>query len=338
MRHPVLASPTAPTALRKPSLPIAFPRLAVVLAALACFGLPGCNSGSDSGSSGGDGFTAKIEGKAWAAAPISISAQVGFGVPGALLMVGSATDGGLTRSITITIYNVHGPGEYILGVDENIFGGSALVGEGTGSGGDALVWATPDNGRAGTFTIKSIGSGRVAGTFAYTTEPGVKNTTATTRTVTEGAFDLPYTGTFVPAPESKGSLATATLNKKSYTAASANARLKDFTGGPGITITTLNSENGYSLILQGVTAKGTYPINNMSPNSVSIVGGRNGNDPETCCWQSANAGSTGTIVITDITATRIKGTFTGNLKPNAGKPATSDLLIEDGAFDLAVSP
>ena len=310
---------------------------AIVFSILAC-GLSGCNSGSDAGSGGGEGFTAKIEGKAWTAAPISISAQVGFGVPGALLLGGTHTDGGLSRSITITVHNVHGPGEYILGVGQEIFGGTASVGEATGSGGDALTWTTPGNGRAGTFTIKAIGSGRVSGTFAYTTEPGVKNTTATTRTVADGAFDLPYTGTFVPAPESKGSMATATLNKKPYTAASAYARLLDFTGLPGITITTINSENGYSLVLEGVTAEGSYPINNMSPNSVSIVGGRNGGTAEACCWQSANAGSTGTVSITEITATRIKGTFTANLKPNAGKPATADLLIEDGVFDVAVVP
>ena len=142
----------------------------------------------------------------------------------------------------------------------------------------------------------------------------------------------------VPAPENKGSMATATLNKKPYTAAGAYARLLDFTGLPGITITTINSENGYSLILQGVTAEGSYPINNTSPSSVSIVGGRNGGTAETCCWQSANAGSTGTVIITEITATRIKGAFTANLKPNAGKPAIADLLIEDGAFDVAVIP
>jgi hypothetical protein len=156
--------------------------------------------------------------------------------------------------------------------------------------------------------------------------------------VTDGAFDLPYTGTFAPAPENKGSLATATLNKKAYTAAGARGSLLDFTGQAGITITTTNSENGYSLIMQGVTAEGSYPINNMSPNSISIVGGRNGANPETCCWQSSNPGSTGTIVITGLTSTRIKGTFTANLKPNAGKPATADLLIEDGAFDVAVTP
>ena len=320
-------------------MPVNFSRLAFMLAAFVCFAITGCNSGSDSGAQGGDAFTARIEGRSWAATPISISAQVGFGVPGALLMVGTGTEGGLSRSITITVHNVHGPGEYILGVGQEIFGGTASVGEGTGAGGDALTWITPGNGRAGTFTIKAIGSGRVSGTFAYTTEPGVKNETGTTRTVTDGAFDLPYTGTFVPAPESKGSLATATLNKKPYTAATVYARLFDYTGQPGITITTINSENGYNLSLQGVTAKGSYPINNTPPGQmISIVGGRNGGDGESCCWQSPNPGSTGTIIITEITATRIKGTFSGNLKPNAGKPATADLLIEDGAFDVAVVP
>lgn len=340
MRHPILTSPIAPVAPvvpGKPNASVAVSRLAFALSALACLWVSGCDSGSDSGTEGGGGFTAKIEGKAWAATPISISAQVGFGVPGALLMVGAATEGGLSRSITITVYNVHGPGEYILGVGQDIFGGTASVGESEGTDGDALAWVTPGNGRAGTFTIKAIGSGRVSGRFAYATEPGVKNGTGTTRTVTDGAFDLPYTGTFVPAPESKGSLATATLNMKPYTAATVYARLFDFTGQPGITITTINSENGYSLSLQGVTAKGSYPINKMSPNSVSIVGGRPGGTAETCCWQSANAGSTGTIIISEITATRIKGTFTGNLKPDAGKPAIGDLSIEDGAFDVAVS-
>jgi hypothetical protein len=310
-------------------------RVALALALLT-LGLLGCNSGSDSGSDGSDKLTAKIDGKGFSASAISISAQVNFGVPGAIFFVGSQTTDNLTRSITVTVYNVYGPAEYPLGVNSEVFGGTGQTGEGTGTGGKGISWITADNGRAGKLILKSIGQGRMTGTFEYVSEPGVNNTIGEKRTITEGQFDIAYKGVYVPASEGKGSRMHAMLNNKPYTAANASGSLLDFTGKAGIQITTLNEETGISLVLEGVTAPGTFTLSSMSPGVRSISAGRNGGTAEFCCWQSANVGSTGTITITEITATRIKGSFSATLKPTSGKAATADIVIENGLFDVAV--
>ena len=58
-------------------------------------------------------------------------------MPGALVIVGAQTTGGLTRGLTISLYTVAGPGTYAHGVSSDVFGGTGSVGEGTGSGAGA---------------------------------------------------------------------------------------------------------------------------------------------------------------------------------------------------------
>jgi hypothetical protein len=309
--------------------------LPALLAALAAFAFVSCNSGSDSGAGGGDRLIANADGKAFKAVPLSLAAQVNGGVPGNVLFLGTDNTGGGSRSITVTLYNVYGPGEYPLGTDMSAYGGIGQYGEGTGEGGDAKSWITESNGRAGRVVLKTIGNGRITGTFEYVSGPGKGNTLGVDRTITDGEFDLPYKGVYVPAAANKGGYVRAMLNKKSYNAATVMGSLKDYLGQAGAQVVSINSENGISLMLEGVTAKGTYAMANVSPIR-TLTAGRNGGTAETCCWQSG-PGASGTLIVDSISADRIKGRFSGTLKPSAGKPATADLLIEDGVFDVPVS-
>ncbi|MEO6094527.1 MAG: hypothetical protein ABIW76_02235 [Fibrobacteria bacterium] len=314
--------------------------VSAVLAAFAAasiFTLTACNSGTGSATaSGGDKLTAKIDGKPFEAVAISLSAQVNFGVPGAVLFLGNQTVDGVNRGITVTLYNVYGPGEYPLGTDISVFGGIGQTGEGTGSGGDANAWITKSNGASGKVLLKSIGEGRMTGTFEYTCEPGKNNVLSLDRTVTDGEFDLAYTGSFVPAAEGKGSRVSATLNGKPYHAASVYALLKDYTGKDGFQFSSTTSENGISIQLEGVTAPDSFGLANMPPIR-TLIAGRNGGTAEFCCWQSAT-GNPGYIVVTSLSAKRVKGRFAGTIKPSAGKAATADLVVENGFFDVGLSP
>jgi hypothetical protein len=299
--------------------------LAVALAAGGC--------GGDADAPGGAGFTATIDGKAWAAAPISIG-SLASPVPGGIILLGSQNANGVSTSITITLNDITGPGTYALGVGPGVYGGTASVGEGTG-GANANVWETPLDGVSGTITLTSLGAGRIAGTFAFKAEAGRKNTAGGTRTVTDGRFDLAFMGNLQPVPDNMGAKVSATLNGLPYNAWYIDGRLKDYTGGAGINISTTTSDNALSLQLVGVTAPGTYPVSDAAPLRTIIVG-HNGGTAATCCWGLNAGGDTGTITVTSLTATRVKGTFSATLQPQPGRPATSALIVTDGTFDVGV--
>ena len=304
---------------------------------VALIALGACGGGGDSnGPNGGtSGFTAKIDGQSWEALPISIAAQAIAGVPGGLLLVGSQTTGGVSRGLTISLYNITGPGTYALGVSSDVFGGIGQVGEGTG-GGNSNSWITENTGTAGTITITQLSSGRIAGTFSYVADPGQNNTVGGTRTVTDGQFDLPFTGTLVAVPDGYGSRVGAQFGGQVYNAWSVNGLLQDHLGGPGFQFSTSTKEHGLSILLSGVTAPGTYTISHTSPVR-SIGAGRNGGDANHCCWGGGgSAADVGTITITSLTATRVKGTFSATLQPSPGTAATTPLVITNGSFDVGI--
>jgi hypothetical protein len=308
----------------------------VASSAVALVFLSACGGSDSSGPSGGSsGFTAKIDGQSWEALPISIAAQAIAGVPGGVLLTGSQTTGAVSRALTISLFNITGPGTYALGVSSEVFGGIGQVGEGTG-GGNSNSWITENTGTAGTITITKLSGGRIAGTFSYVADPGQQNTVGGTRTVTEGKFDLEFKGTIVPVPANVGSKVSATFGGVLYNAWSVNGLLQDHLGGPGFQFSTSTKEHGLSVLLSGVTAPGTYTISHTSPVR-SIGAGRNGGDANHCCWGGGgSAADMGTITITSISSTRVKGTFTATLQPSPGQPATTPLVITNGAFDVGI--
>ena len=303
---------------------------ALALAAVNCGG----GATGPGGGGGGSGFSATVNGVGWEAVPISIGAQAVGGVPGSFLVVGSQTSGGTTTSLTLTMYNVTGPGMYALGVSSEMDGGRGSVGEGTSSG-SSNIWSTDLSGTAGTMTITRLSGGRLEATFSYTaSEPGQNNTLGGTRTVTNGVIDLAFTGTLTPVPPNGGGKLSGTFNGTPYNASSGHALLTDHLGQPGVRVNTISSENTLSITLSGVTAPGTYTLSNTAP--VRLLSAGRNTHPTNCCWGVNTPGDVGTITVTSITASRIQGTFSGTLQPHAGTPATTPLVITNGTFDVGV--
>jgi len=300
---------------------------AVVLA--ACGG-----SGPSTPGGGGSGFTAKIDGQGWQAEALGVSAAAVPGVPGALVIVGAQTAGGVTRGLTITLFNVSGPGTYALGVSSDVFGGIASVGEGTGSGANAQTWITDNTGSAGTITLTTLAGGRIAGTFSYVASPGHSNTVGGTRTVTDGSLDLAFSGNLVPVPANLGSKLSAQLGSQAYNASTISGVPHDPLGGAGLQISSVNKDHGLSITLSGVSGPGTYALGN-SGTARLLSAGHNGGDAAHCCWGGGNTGAdVGSVTVTSLTADRVKGTFSATLQPVPGKPATAPLTVASGTFDV----
>jgi hypothetical protein len=307
----------------------------IVSSSLALCLASGCGGGSNEpgGGGSGPGFTAKVDGQGWAAEPIGVTALAG-GVPGGIVITGSQNANGMTRSLSISLNDITGPGTYALGVGPGVYGGWASVGEGTG-GGNANVWETPLNGVAGSITITTLDAAHIVATIAFTTVPGRHNALGGMRVVTDGRIDLPLRGKLPPVAENQGSKVSATLNGKPYNAWSVSAVLQGISGTGGLMLSTTTADNTLSILLDGVTAPGTFMLHNAQP-TYTIVAGKNGSASD-CCWGGSTGPDVGTVVITSYSPARVKGTFNATLQPQPGKPATMPLVITDGVFDVGTA-
>lgn len=308
--------------------------LAVALAGGMAAGC-GPDSGTDA-PGGGSGFRAKVDGAAWEADGVGTFANALGISPGNLIVGGTSTRGGVTTSLTLTVYNIADTGTYALGTNLGVDGGFGQVGQSDGGDGKGNAWITPGTGMDGEIRITRLDGGRIVADFRYTAVPGKNNTMTGNREVTEGHLDLPYQGTLLPVQEQHGGKLTATLGGKPYNAATIIASLVDINGNAGVRLTTTTSENGISLSLSGITGPGTYAIVHRQPNPRAIYVGRNGGTAETCCW--GQEGDSAEVTITSLTAKRVKGTFKGVLVPQTGKPAPGNLAVTDGAFDVGIAP
>jgi hypothetical protein len=299
--------------------------------------LAACNSAETDadGDLKGSGLVARIDGKAWQATAISATASASAGVPGSIMILGSDVQSGKTVSLTVLLYNIKDTGTFPLGTAISVYGGTGHVGEGTGSGGDALTWMTEGTGRDGEVVITSLANKRIKGTFHYSAVPGPKNTTGTTRTVTDGQFDLPLAGTLAAVPDNQGSTLSATLNGEPYHAASITAYPKDYLGGQGLTLSSITSKHALNFMLSNATGPGTYVLDNRSP-ARNMTAGRTGVDTA-CCWGAASGlQDSGVVIITSMTATRVKGSFHATLHPRNGSNATQKMTVADGIFDVGL--
>jgi hypothetical protein len=305
------------------------PRLAAGLA-LAALMLAACggDSNDDDGGGGGGGgggsgpFTAVVDGEAWAADDITIAAQTVPSVPGGFVITGSrvrsATD---VASIGLSLYNVTGAGTYPLGVLPSVFGGIGTYGEATGA------WVTPFTGASGTVTLTTLTATRIVGTFAFT---ATDNTGGPSRAITSGRFDLPLSsgGALPTVPPNAGSRITGTVGGEAY---AAHTVAVTQSGPAGLSVTSLNDRYSVTLVLDGVTAAGTYPISLTPPLRLLAVNATTGPAPRGS-WGTAN-GTTGSVTITSLTAARARGTFTGTLAPQGGTGAP---LAVTGEFDVGL--
>jgi hypothetical protein len=228
----------------------------------------------------------------------------------------------------LNLMNIPDPGTYPLGTGAGVSGGTAIYAEGTGG------WGTPLSGEAGAVTITTLSATRIAGTFSFNAAASAGSATGT-RTVTNGAFDLAITsGTTTPVPEKSRMVLTATIGGQSY-----NASTLVSTGTPS-TIFVFggnNTRHSINIALSNLPGPGTYPIGGGILSSVQV--GAPPGEPVTgplCCWNGNFAGSTGSVTVTAITATRMTGTFAFVLQPGGAGAATGPLTIANGIFDVGL--
>jgi len=273
---------------------------------------------------GSANFTASVDGQAWASA--ANLTNVTAAQSGTYIISGSVLAGASVRALTLTLMNIPATGTYPLGTGAGVSGGTAIYAESAGG------WLTPLSGEAGTITITTLSATRIAGTFSFAATATSGGATGT-RTVTNGAFDLAITsGTTTPVPEKSRMVLKATIGGQPYNASTivSNGSLSNFFGFGGS-----NTRHSINITLSNIAGPGTYALGGGAAVQVSAPPGEPVTGP-LCCWNGTFSGSTGSVTVTAITATRMTGTFNFVLQPGGLGAATAPLTITNGTFDVGL--
>ncbi len=279
--------------------------------------LAACGGDGGSGPDGGDAdFSATIEGAEWTAASQSATAAAG---PGGTFTIAGGSAESSPRAIIMTLYNIGGPGTYPFGVGPTVAGGIGSVTTGSSS------YTTPLSGAAGTVTISSLTSNRIAGTFEFTA-----GADPVFRHVTDGRFDLPFTASgSIAVPDYAGNLFSGTLNDAPWNAATVVMVAAPASGTLAVGISNLTYQ--ITLILSGWTGTGSYDLGTGVSREMSAMAGSG----STGTWGGSGL-STGTVTVTSASATRVSGSYDVTLMP-AGAGATGNLHFV-GTFSFGIQP
>lgn len=292
--------------------------LLVLLIGSSCGG-----GGTGPGGGGGGtqfGMSAKADGANWSPSFQAIAAHV---VAGNYIITGTSTASG-GSSITISLSNIGGPGDYALGVGPSAFGGTAQWVAGSKG------WVTDLNGVAGTVHIESVSDTHMKGTFSFDAV-GLTGGAAGTVHITQGAFDLDVNTNGNPGPlgDGKGSRITASVDGATYNAATLAV---DFLNDTTLIVASTTSHQGIGIYLYGVHGAGQYDASLSPHHSLTYTSSDGGPYSN---WGST-ASDSGSIVITSVTATRVTGTYTLRLGEVSGPAATGPIHVT-GDFSLGRS-
>jgi hypothetical protein len=265
-------------------------------------------------------MTASIGGQAWSSTTSGMNAQVGgFGI----IQIQGYQNG---TTILLTLYNIDSTGTFQLGMAGTMVGGGAIVADLAGHG-----WATPLSGTAGTITLTTLTATQIAGTFSFTAD--AQNGGATgTKVVTSGQFDMLLGGTLATLPDQYGNRAQGTMGGSSWIASNAVITLL----GTTLVISASNASYTLGIGITSFPGVGSYAVGTAPGDAlVTLMGPAvNPTGPVNCCW-GTGAGTSGTLTVSSLTATRIKGTVAATLVPNAGSGASGPIAIAD-SFDLGI--
>jgi hypothetical protein len=297
----------------------------LAVAALACGG-DGDSTGPGDSGNGASRLRAKVDGVAWASEAGAERFGVPISLPGLYSITGSKTSSGNNYTISIGLYNIGAPGTYPLGVGPQVAGGSAIISNAAGG------WSTPQSGSDGTITITTLTASRIVGTFNFTAN-ALSGSATGAKTITDGDFDLEVkpTGMVGALPDNAGSKVSATINGVPYNAAAVAGSYLTTSGGI-LVVSSANNARSVGLSLGGVTGAGTYAFSNGAPTrslTISNVASSLSNT-----WSTLGAGGGGSVTVTSITATRMKGTFSATLGPAPGFPSTGTVTVTNGVFDV----
>jgi hypothetical protein len=274
-------------------------------------------------------MTATIDGQSWSAntATGSVTAIQFAPKSGGYLIL--AIGSGVAASVSFTINGIIRTGTYPLGVDGvSVFGGFAGLTVGAGG-----VWTTPISGAAGSITITTLTPTQIAGTFVFTATGSGGGATGA-KAVTNGTFDVPMSSNAPIAvlTDSMGGTLKASLNGQAWNAGIVSGQ----TTATHLSVSGINNLQTLIFTIPKPTGTGTFQLSNNSgsilvawdPNAVAPAGAR-------CCY--GIAGDVGTMTITSLTTTRIKGTLSATLRAQPGTAAgTGTLVITNGVFDMGL--
>lgn len=305
--------------------------VAAVIYVSALTACGGSDAPSPAGPSGPDPsddgeMTATVDGEAWTAATSSLSATLIEDVPGGVLLEGTANLGVAYRQITISLYNIDGPGTYALGVTASMYGGYATYAI---SGGQ---WHSPYTGASGTVTVQELSNDRIKGTFQFHATPILGSQTPDTHDITGGQFDLPLESPLAAVPDNVGGSLQVKVGDVDYSASYFTVTPN---GTGGYLLTTGNDDYQFGIFLDGVDGPGPYPLS-FPTRSIVINPGTNPSDGVSCCW-GPSVEDTGTITLTTASAERLAGTFSATLNPRDGTNATESVVLVGGMFDLGLA-
>ncbi len=294
---------------------------AVALALSIALVVAACGGGSPAGPGGGGGngtdrITATIDGQAFTAG--TIQALPVSTVPGSLAFQGTQIVGSAARVISINLAFIPGPGTYPLGMNIGTSpGGTVTMVVGTNS------YTTPLSGAAGSVTITSLTATRVAGSFTFTANATLG---AGTSTVTNGIFDVQRsTGYVVPTEDLAGSTMTVTINGTPQV----SATLSGIGGGATTRVVGgMNLDYSISITVGPISAPAAGALTGFTVPTRRLTITRVGT---TQSWGGVG-NDNGTLNITTLTATRIGGSFSGTLAPNA--QTTGTLTVTNGVFNV----
>jgi hypothetical protein len=265
-------------------------------------------------------MTAAIDGRAFASNSQLGQERVTLTNRAFHLVLGLQTSGSNSTIILVTLYNLRGTGTYPLGVGATTYGGVGQVTE------NNLSWITPLTGNAGTVNITTLTDTRIAGTFSFVAEATAGSTG--TRTVTSGQFDYPVVtqGNAVPLADNAGGRVSGTVGGNPFYGALVGSAFS----GTTLAFNALTERSYYiNFNLANVTGPGTYSLSSTAPLRYILA---STSTNLTATWGNPGMpGSTGSVIITSLTASRIVGSFTATLSPNAGVSGT---LPMTGTFDI----
>ena len=146
--------------------------------------------------------------------------------------------------------------------------------------------------------------------------------------MTQGQFDVPVTGpASLVVPDNAGGKVSGTFAGVPFNASSVASVSAPASGV--LTFGGANTGQSLSVIVSAYNGVGTYALGTGVSRSIRLTN----TIAPTGTWGGTNATTTGTVTVTSVTATRIKGTFTATLQPVVG---AGSAVTVSGSFDLGI--
>jgi len=278
-------------------------------------------------------MAATIDGVRWVADELPAGMGVVYTTPGLYFIVGQKLISGTNAQfVTLSLANIAEPGTYPLGVTTTQWGGFGFVGDA------AAQWSTPFTGAAGSVTVTTLTSDRIAGTFRFDATPAGGGATGT-KAVTDGEFDyiVRPQGTVGEVQPHAGGAFSLSLGGATWTAATVVTLQAP--GPPAIFVMTASNDRGVvTMTITEFGGEGTYELHNVQPavtmTMVGAVSSESWGGSVTFDGKTITTNDEGSITVATADENRITGSFSAVLAPSSGSTATESITITAGSFDV----